>query len=307
MFCPLCQGGEIKSIEKVLVKDLINLYKSKFGLSINYLFKPTQIDFLECSVCGLKYFYPFSGGDEKFYEYFQKYPWYYLEDKSEYDFAAKFIKSTDRVLEIGSGRGAFAKKIFSNDYTGLEFSKSACELAAQNGIRVFNEQIETHALNNQSKYDVVSSFQVLEHIDNVNSFLQAAIACLKPGGKLILSVPSDESFFGSMVNAYLNLPPHHSSRWSDHALKSVAEIFHLNIESIYHEEIALMHYLSYARTINENFLRKKLGLRPCLVDTSWIQKLIKGIAWLIAKFNAKKLLNKNKPIGHSVVVVYRKS
>ena len=294
MSCPLCHSDKIKLIENIAVNDLVNLYQSKFGLDITHLFKSEQVGFLECTVCGLKYFVPFSGGDEKFYEYFQKYPWYYLEDKSEYDFAINFINSPDKVLEIGSGRGVFAKKISTTDYTGLEFSKSACDLAAQQGIKVLNERLEEHALNNQSKYDVVSSFQVLEHIDNVNSFLQAAIACLKPGGKLILSVPGDESFFGGMVNAYLNLPPHHASRWSSRTLKRVAEIFHLNIESIYYEEIALMHHLSYARTINENFLRNKLGLKFHLVDLSWTQKLIKIVGFMVAKFNVKILLSKNK-------------
>lgn len=306
MYCPLCKNDNLILLEKIVSSDIIKLYLKKFKFNVDYLFKSKQEDFFECTFCCLRFFAPFSGGDEKFYEHFQKYDWYYMDDKNEYDFAAQYIRSTDKVLEIGSGKGAFATKIFAADYVGLEFSKAACDLAASQGVKVLNESIEKHAFDNREKYDVVCCFQVLEHVDGINSFLQASVDCLKIGGKLIVSVPSGESFFGNMVNAYLNLPPHHASRWSDYSLNKVAMIFNLNLEVCYHENLAPIHRLFYARSLIENFLREKIGMKFKIVDMSVAHKLIQIIAFMIAKFNVNTLVNKNNPVGHSVVAVYKK-
>ena len=55
----------------------------------------------------------------------QNLEWYYMDEKDEYDYAKNFIKESDLVLEIGCGKGAFAQKISTKKYVGLEFSRKA--------------------------------------------------------------------------------------------------------------------------------------------------------------------------------------
>jgi len=90
------------------------------------------------------------------------------------------------VLEVGCGKAAFAGHIpKSAEYAGLEFSTQAKEMALLRGIEIKNMSIEDFAIKiNENRdmesagFDVVCSFQVLEHVANPNQFLSAKIACL---------------------------------------------------------------------------------------------------------------------------------
>jgi SAM-dependent methyltransferase len=306
MECPLCKSTNVALVERIKAGDLIGLYKSKFKLDTSYLFKSAEVDYVLCADCRLKFFYPFSGGDGAFYTYFQKYDWYYMEEKEEFVYARNLVKPEMEVLEIGSGKGIFAKNLSSRKYTGLEFSNTACELAARDGIDVRNESIENHALTNRGKYDVVCFFQVLEHVQNIGLFLSSAVACLKTGGTLIISVPHDDSFVGQTVNAYLNLPPHHASRWNDEPLKSIARLFNLELVELYRERLSPNHQRLQARSAIEGSIREKLNIKKRVVDVSMRQNMIKAISFVAAKIAGGRILEKHRAEGHSVVAVYTK-
>src|SRR5580704_14181586 len=135
--CPLCNGVEVKLIERVTIEELNTLYFQAYQLEILYLFKENDIFFFcECRNCSLKFFEPSIIGDEHFYNILQKTNLYYMEDKEEYDFANKFITSSDNVLDIGCGKGAFSKRIISASFTGLELSSNAKEIGNYEGVTI---------------------------------------------------------------------------------------------------------------------------------------------------------------------------
>ena len=80
------------------------------------------------------------------------------------------------MLDVGSGRGVFSKYLDSSiDYTGLELSSEAVQLAKEDQINVLNMTIEDFAKTTQKKYDFIVSFQVLEHIEDIESFMNSLI------------------------------------------------------------------------------------------------------------------------------------
>ena len=85
---------------------------------------------------------------------------------------------------------------------------------------------------------------------------EATIDCLKPGGKLIIAVPSDDSFIRGAVNAYLNMPPHHASRWPDKTIKNIAPLFNINFIELHHEPLHKIHRRFYAKTKIYHFLNR---------------------------------------------------
>lgn len=194
-FCILCESDRIRKVTQIDRHDIIKLYRKALGLGVEGIII-SDIVFYECYNCGLKFFNPPYIGNEYFYNNLQKFEWYYLKDKYEFHYAKKYIDRNDKVLDIGCGRGDFAKVIGILDrYTGLELSSIASKLALQSGINVINETLEEHAIKNQEKYDVVCSFQVLEHVSNPRQFIQSMLDCLKIGGVMIMSLPSNDSFF----------------------------------------------------------------------------------------------------------------
>jgi 2-polyprenyl-3-methyl-5-hydroxy-6-metoxy-1,4-benzoquinol methylase len=294
--------------ERIAVTDLAGLYERMLGESILQEFAGCEeITFYCCGECDLRFFYHTITGSESFYERLQEFGWYYMDEKEEYDFAARYVNKSDRVLEVGSGKGAFARRIRARDYVGLEFSRKAALMAKEDGAYVINESVREHALNNVERYDVVCSFQVLEHVSDPKGFLKSSIACIKPGGVLIVSVPSADSFLSSVTNGVLNLPPHHVTWWTDRSLKSLSDILGLEIVELHHDALSAMHKDWYFATVISVALNKLLMRRPGLIDMSLAGRLISKLAWILGKVCGLAVGKIMRPRGHSVTAIFRKS
>ncbi len=306
--CPLSGSSNVTLIEQINASDLIKMYNQALQADISKEFGDLkQIGYYHCIDSDLRFFDPMVTGSEKFYEHLQKNPWYYMDDKAEYSYANNFIKESDLVLEIGCGRGAFSQKISTNKYVGLEFSLKAKEIAFSKGIIIENESIESHSVAHPAKYDVVCAFQVLEHISEIRSFIESSIKALKPGGLLIYSLPSADSFLSLMTNNFYNMPPHHVSFWSDKSLKHIAEIFGMKIVNIEHDKLTDWDKVWWASSIILESLRNWLGVQSQVVDMSLKYKVLEKISLWAGKFLAKGLINPQVlPQGHSVIFVYQK-
>jgi SAM-dependent methyltransferase len=179
-------------------------------------------------------------------------------------------------------------------------------LAQNNGINVINESIQNHAIHNIEKYDVVTSFQVLEHVSDVWNFIDASVACLKPGGFLILAVPSFDSFLKHVVNGVLNLPPHHVSHWSDKALIEISRRWNLDVVELHHEKVAPYHKCWQLETFYNNKLRAFFGVNKRLIDFSVTSKILRRATSLLVKYVNNPGLENEFLNGHSVTIVLRK-
>lgn len=307
VYCPLSGSFKIVLVEKIAVSDLLSLYQKVLNCDVASEFGNIQeIDFYHSLESDLYFFSPMITGSENFYEKLQVFDWYYLEEKNEYDYAKQFIKPSDFVLEIGCGKGAFAQKIDSQNYTGLEFSHKAKDLA-KGGVNIINESIQDHAVYLPQKYDVVCAFQVLEHIGDVHSFIASSIACLKPGGLFVFSVPSYDSFSKYVSNFFLDMPPHHVTRWTDTSLKNLTKYFPIENVEIWHEPLQEVHKSFYATTIVKLALFKFFGKDIRNIDFGITYKILDIVSRMIGKIFAKGLISSELfPRGISVVSIYRK-
>ena len=109
-----------------------------------------------------------------------------------YKQAAKLINGT--VLEIGCGEGYGISELakYAKKYIGVDkFDTSISEkLMTENDI-VFHKMEIPPLLNIESNsIDFVVTFQVIEHIQNDNFFLEEIHRVLKPGGMLLLTTPN---------------------------------------------------------------------------------------------------------------------
>lgn len=308
--CPLSHSSKISVIDRVNSKSIQRYWQKHLGIDVTSEFNDIQkIKFCHCSESDLRFFHPMITGSEYLYEKLQNFDWYYVEEKDEYDYASKYIKNSDIVLEIGCGKGAFFQKIKPQKYIGLEFSQKAKTLASNPNINILNESIEQHSINNSEKYDVVCSFQVLEHVSDSYSFIESSINCLKAEGLLIYSVPSFETFFPCLKNYIINMPPHHVTWWSDKSLQYIARRFELEIIDIHHDKLAEIHKKLYSSHLILNAIENTLGFKnkTQLLDRSLRYKLSSKIStflgtWLKKGMDDSRVL----PSGHSVTVVYQK-
>lgn len=266
-----------------------------------------DIKSIECFECGLHYHDQMISGDDDFYAQFANFDWYYLEQRAEFEIAKKYIENNDSVLEVGSGSGNFAKKIPWAQYTGLELSTNAIKLAKEKNITVRQEFVEEHAINNKNKYDVVCTFEVLEHVENPYNFIQSCLECLKEKGTFIFTVPYSDNFFSQLPNYILNMPPHHLTSWNEKSMRKLGDIFNLKVESIEIEKCEAVHKYNYAQAL---CLMSIMGndYKMKMVDLSFQYRLVSKIASLMAKVIVRGLKSKSMlPYGQCITAIYTKN
>ncbi len=226
---------------------LVEGYRCRHGLDIGGELKGlASLDLVRCSECALLFFWPMVSGSQAFYDRLQALDWYYADEKNEFEFARRFLNADVAVLEVGCGKGAFGASLDVRRYVGLEFSEKARARALEAGLAVLGESVQVHAAAHPAQYDVVCSFQVLEHVSAVGDFVRACVACLKPGGVLMFSVPSADSFARDVPNFLLDMPPHHLTRWPDATLTALVRLFELEAVDLWHEPLQPAHRNLYA-------------------------------------------------------------
>lgn len=300
--CPCCDSRDTIRIEIISSKDIMNIYQSL--INVERLFENIKyIGLWKCKKCALEYYFPRITGDDEFYSELQKLPWYYLEKKAEYDFAKKVIYPNNCVLEIGCGAGNFASAISPKQYVGLEFNKEALKKCHKKGLRVFDESIEKHATKWKRHYDVVS-FQVLEHVEHVGSFIKSSVDVLTEGGKIIIAVPNNGGYYGKLMNAALNMPPHHVNLFDLGSIQKMANVHGLFVEDVWREKLSDLHTLAYKHNAIISFIRKLLFLKDKKIDLSLIHKAISYSSKLI---NMIINIDTSNAIGHTICVVLKKT
>jgi 2-polyprenyl-6-hydroxyphenyl methylase/3-demethylubiquinone-9 3-methyltransferase len=107
--------------------------------------------------------------------------------------------SGKRLLDVGAGGGSWlaAARAAGAEVCGTEF----CETCREYARAQFALQLEPHVLEDtywQSRagtFDVVTFWDVLEHVNEPREFLQQAAAMVRPGGHLMLSTPVRDTWF----------------------------------------------------------------------------------------------------------------
>jgi len=230
---PLLETEVDCHLVRTIPTELIHAsYLREFGYDAESEFAGVDtVELLKCPETGLLFFTPpTAAGHEELYRRLQTFDWNYKEVKWEHDQALQQVNSGQRLLDVGCGKAAFLHRCLSERKavpTGLEFNAKAAEAGRDRGIEVFTESIEAHADQRPNYYDVVTSFQVLEHVTEPASFLRACVRALHPGGSLLIGVPNNDSFLGQLEDNWLNMPPHHMTLWSRACLEGIAPRFDL--------------------------------------------------------------------------------
>ena len=308
--CPLCSNKSNQLVELLHSEELIKLWSDQKDMDIsNILSGVSQISCYRCSNCSLGYFDPQTPGDDEFYGQLADDDLYYLhEGKSEFLFSKKLISPGSKVLDVGSGRGVFFNYLdLDIDYTGLELSSAAVKLARKDSINVLNSKIEDFAKNSDKKFDFVISFQVLEHIDNIKSFMDSAIKLMNNHGKIILAVPNNQSFIQKTPNHILNLPPHHILHWSKESLEFLASKFNLKVVEIFCERVSKAHLRSFYFSKIDHFIKRMFLIPFHQVNTSLTRTIISKIAWKFSNIIASTNINFAKnSLGQTIIIVLEK-
>lgn len=132
---------------------------------------------------------------------------------------------TGRLLDIGCNLGLFVKAAVNAGYRaeGIELNAACAEYARNTtGIIVFEGLLEKANFPTHS-FDIVTLFDVLEHVRNPMVLLQEIRRILRPNGILVLQMPNIRSFMATLMrNQWPWLcPPDHVFHFSPQSLRNI--------------------------------------------------------------------------------------
>lgn len=257
--------------------SLVTLWHKYFGIDVSPFFpRPGPLSIRRDQESGIGFFDgSFLPADEKVYMQLASHDWYYDPFKWEFKFASKLVEPGESVLDVGCGDGAFlqccvARGIPIESLTGSELNKDAAEKVANLGFKVVTEGIVDEVID---KYDFITAFQLLEHVPDPVGFLEKLMKLLRPGGRLIISVPNWNSLFGRTLDP-LDWPPHHCSRWDEESFAGISRILRLKLVGLKYEPLRPMHFNRWRQLFWQDFREsnvcKMLYTKPVVKSIDFI-------------------------------------
>jgi 2-polyprenyl-3-methyl-5-hydroxy-6-metoxy-1,4-benzoquinol methylase len=156
-----------------------------------------------------------------------------------------------RLLDIGSGDGSFVHHMARHQWeaTGIDFSPAALEFAHRfrSGGRFLQGSLEDYDAPSDS-LDLITLWQVLEHIGGPRPLLRRCYDLLRRGGMLVASVPNIEGLSSRLTGERwwgLDVPRHlvhYSPTTLTRSLEQAGfRVIHIRHQSLQYDPYALLH------------------------------------------------------------------
>lgn len=214
MECPLCEK-----------KSQFKFLKSHSDSATNQEYK-----LYECTKCRVWFWPPLKNPGAEWYECDERYAGRNADPNLKpiwnYKKIISFLKpDVGQVLDIGCGTGDFLAYAKKNGWevSGIDFDAAAIKTAKEifKLDKVKAEELgEYYKENLEKKFDLITFFDVFEHLDNHLEFIGLVKTMLKPSGYIAMSLPYRKRADWLMPG---DVPPRHLTRWDRTAIKFFLE------------------------------------------------------------------------------------
>ena len=158
-----------------------------------------------------------------------------------------FKSGSKSVLDFGAGTGDFLKICKNNNWQvlGIEPSAEARENAVKKGIYLKENLLD---ITNQ-KFDVITLWHVLEHVENLKNTIKVLKSLLQPEGRIVVAVPNYKSYDAEFYKEYWAAydVPRHLWHFSQ---KAIHKLF-LEVEMIVEETLPMKFDSYYVSLLSE--------------------------------------------------------
>ncbi|MBI1954440.1 MAG: class I SAM-dependent methyltransferase [Proteobacteria bacterium] len=226
-----------------------------------------------------------------------------------------FVPRENKILDIGSGYGEFVRKANQHgfDAYGIEIAefehKISQKIEQAEGLSLEKFTLGS-ALNlpyESESFDVITFWNVLEHVNDYQKALTEAIRVLKPDGKIFILAPNYCAF---RKEAHYHVPwiPFFPKKLAGFYLRMLGRDPRFLYDSIF--------YISVRQVVS--FLKKKgftitTGINEKInmdypIHSHFKQKIIKfAKRWnLMGLFNSIVFFLKTNPLSHSIDIIAKK-
>jgi SAM-dependent methyltransferase len=219
--CVLCSSEHLKNSAELTGREIRALWhelgkdfppEALVGIGEN-----SNLILWQCSGCGFEFFDPGLAGNSLFYQCLESGE-YYTPGRPEFQRTVKMAAKAGltNVLDAGCGAGAFldlARTAGLRTF-GLELNPTAAGKARAKGHAIFDKLLpDLPADACPGGFDLITLFQVLEHVSDPVDVIKQASGRLRPGGYVSIAVPSKHGIYRFTPWDPAQWPPHHISRW----------------------------------------------------------------------------------------------
>ena len=124
----------------------------------------------------------------------------------------KYGVATGSLLEVGAGFGTFCAEVKARNQfervVAVEPTPDLAETCRRRGLEVLEQPVEQVQFESGALFDVVASFEVIEHLFAPADFIGHMANLLKPGGLLVLTCPNGQGFDIQTLGAASNTVDH---------------------------------------------------------------------------------------------------
>lgn len=205
----------------------------------------------------------------------------------------------ERALDIGCGTGGSMLDIsrFAKIVEGVEPSTQAIFFAKKNypGLKIVQAVFPNEIPDD--KYDLITMFDVLEHIKSDENAVNAVSKLLLPGGMAIITVPAFQ-FLWSQHDEHL----HHFRRYTILSMKNLIS----TNKNISIEYICYYNSLLFLPILLSRLYHKIMKFRSCGDDEKVPKKFVNKILQSIFSLERFWLPYRSLPFGVSILCIVKK-
>lgn len=229
-FCKLCKSGDSRIIYKGKIRNG-GLGKYTEDDVAMYQCNSCNVIWHDNVICNSKEYYESneyrdalegSADEEQFYALHDK------ESLNKFEYTGTTIYRDKVVADIGCGCGAFLDFIkgVAQKVIAIEPSAKYRKIMDRKGF--FTYPYADDAKNDYTEnVDVVVSFDVIEHVESPQKFVQDCFDLLKPGGQAVIGTPTDapimRELLGEIYERKLLFSTQHIWIFSEKNLKDLTE------------------------------------------------------------------------------------
>jgi SAM-dependent methyltransferase len=237
LVCPLCESARKEVVDRLTGSQLTALWEAlgkKLTAEAWGPIKPqTVIEQYRCQGCGFVFFDPALAGNETFYQQVEC-EGYFSPHRDEFERTLRFAgtQGLRRVLDVGCGSGIFLDMARSRGLQtfGVELNANAAQQAREKGHTIFTKLLSDLDIEQTGgAFDLITLFQVLEHVPDPVRTLREAAELLPKGGFISAAVPAARGLAGFAPMDPGMWPPHHISVWRLEDFETLAQELNLRL------------------------------------------------------------------------------
>lgn len=237
----------------------------------------------------------------KEYEQLEKYYWWFVGRRRiiENILAKYFSKTKLKILDWGCGPGGNFKFLSKyGEVLGIDASGEAITACREKGISNVMEARDLNEFHPNIKFDLVTNFDVLEHISEDEEFLRDLHRFMNPEGHVLLAVPAYQ-FLWSQLDEILG----HKRRYTRKEIKQ-------KFNRCGYEVVMASYFIFFLSPafISYRILQNLKKTKATSLNES-VVRLPKSINWLFTKLlylEASILPHISLPFGTSIIVLAKK-